>query len=68
MIFDHEVNIPAQVFTNAPQPQQELGFAGMSSTEEVKQPVQKKDFDILAQVIGEQKLDDIFSMVWFKDW
>ena len=38
------------------------------NNEEQKQVVQKKDFDILAQVISEQKLDDIFSMVWFKDW
>ena len=59
LVFDHEVSIPMQV--PAP-PVATLG------DEESKTAQPKRDFDVLAQVVKKITLDDVFSMVWFKDW
>ena len=59
LVFDHEVSIPIQV------PAPPIAAAG---DEESKAAQPKRDFDILAQVVKTVRLDDVFSMVWFKDW
>ena len=77
LMFDHELSIPHGLLAPPPMPTDvAMGFEGeetkvqaaLVSTVVSTGGPKRKDFDLFGQITKVDVQDDMFSMMWFRDW
>ena len=78
LVFDHELTIPQGL--QAPSPINQDNGMGIVGQEETKVQAaltstivstaapKRRDFDLFGQITKVEPQDDVFSLMWFRDW